>query len=232
MELLRDLILLMLLMLFGSGESDSPSVADCTPSTEWLISYTVQAGDTLADIAISTGTTTEELAAANCISDINTISAGQVLLVPQFAEADSGECVYESYISDRCPYTQITDNTAYLPFEHGTMYWFTYNRQILILYHDGTYAYFADSWNGTALALESPPEGYYQPQQGFGYLWQNNADVRNRLGWALVELESYYMSQIETTPGEAPSRYDDNIFIRLPDARVARLSYPDIWIYE
>ena len=231
MELLLKLLWL-LLMLFGSGEPQAASVVDCTTSTDWQVGYTVQAGDTLASIATRSNTTIEELASANCITDINVIPVGQTLLVPQFVSPDSSVCAYEIYISNMCPYTQRTENVAFQSFEHGTMYWFGTNNQILILYHDGTYAYFADTWNGQALAGENPPAGYYQPQRGFGYLWQNNVDVRNRLGWALVEIESYYMAQIEITYGETWSRYDGSTFILLPDARVARLSYPDIWVYE
>jgi hypothetical protein len=40
-----------------------------------------------------------------------------------------------------------------------------------------------------------PPEGMYQPRRGFGKLWRNNPEVKDRLGWALTpefELTSHY----------------------------------------
>ncbi|NWG19221.1 MAG: hypothetical protein HXY39_02740 [Chloroflexi bacterium] len=47
---------------------------------------------------------------------------------------------------------------------------------------------FADQWregmpDGVS---DRPPDGLYAPKRGFGYLWASNAEVRNRLGWAIA----------------------------------------------
>ncbi|MGK2854433.1 MAG: LysM peptidoglycan-binding domain-containing protein [Microbacteriaceae bacterium] len=52
--------------------------------------YTIQAGDTLGDIAARYGTTVEALAAANGISDPNSISAGATLNIPGASGAGAG----------------------------------------------------------------------------------------------------------------------------------------------
>lgn len=53
----------------------------CTPRTNWQL-YTVVAGDTLASIARRTGSSVSDLTAANCLTNPNSIYAGQQLRVP------------------------------------------------------------------------------------------------------------------------------------------------------
>lgn len=53
-----------------------------TPQAGSQGSYTVQTGDTLADIAIRFNVTMEALAAANSIEDFDHIEVGQVLVIP------------------------------------------------------------------------------------------------------------------------------------------------------
>lgn len=60
----------------------SPEVA-ATVQPGSQASYTVQSGDTLADIAIRFNVSMEALAAANNIEDFDHIEAGQVLLIPK-----------------------------------------------------------------------------------------------------------------------------------------------------
>ncbi len=52
------------------------------PGTAAMGYYTVQPGDTLADIAAKLGTSVQALASANNLSDVDTIYVGQVLNVP------------------------------------------------------------------------------------------------------------------------------------------------------
>ncbi|GAB4437319.1 MAG: LysM domain-containing protein [Chloroflexi bacterium OHK40] len=58
---------------FASIERPSPTVAAL---------YTVQAGDTLSDLAERFGTTVDELVAANGLTDPNALQPGQTLLIP------------------------------------------------------------------------------------------------------------------------------------------------------
>lgn len=79
--------------------SSSPSTAIVTPTavargptpttTPGTLTYTVQAGDTLALIARQFGVTVEQLALANNLQDINVLSVGQVLTISQGAPAAS-----------------------------------------------------------------------------------------------------------------------------------------------
>lgn len=54
---------------------------NCTPRTDWP-TYTVQFGDTLGGIALSVGSTAEELAEANCLASVDAIFSGQTIRVP------------------------------------------------------------------------------------------------------------------------------------------------------
>ena len=67
----------------------------CEPDEDWQLTYTVQAGDAIASIAEKYGTYTSDLARANCISDPNVLSIGQVLRVPGAAHpvVPAVECV-------------------------------------------------------------------------------------------------------------------------------------------
>lgn len=58
------------------------TVVNCTVRADWL-TYTVVTGDTLGRIAGRTNSTTNELAQANCLSNVNVITVGQVLRVPR-----------------------------------------------------------------------------------------------------------------------------------------------------
>ncbi len=57
----------------------------CTPQAEWE-EYEIQRGDNLTRIATLTGSTVDELIAANCLENPNAIRAGQILYVPQVAQ--------------------------------------------------------------------------------------------------------------------------------------------------
>lgn len=56
------------------------SLPACTPNTTWPV-YTVARGDTLFSIAQRTGSTVDELVAANCLPDRDVIEVGQKLRV-------------------------------------------------------------------------------------------------------------------------------------------------------
>ena len=66
--------------------SQAAPIESDTPSGEGS-EYTVQAGDTLGDIAFRHGTTVDAIVAANNITDANALAIGQVLIIPS-AEPD------------------------------------------------------------------------------------------------------------------------------------------------
>lgn len=57
------------------------TVINCYPQTTWPL-YTVQAGDTLSELAIRTGTTVDQLVTANCLLNAGLIYVGQQLRLP------------------------------------------------------------------------------------------------------------------------------------------------------
>lgn len=63
-----------------------PTASATIPPTPTPVTYTVKAGDTLGQIATELEVSIESLMAANGINDPNTLSAGQVLVVPSIEE--------------------------------------------------------------------------------------------------------------------------------------------------
>ncbi len=67
----------------NGAETPTPtSTQGCTPRKEWKLRYTIQRDDALIKIAEKYGTSVNELAEANCISDVNAIVIGHELHVP------------------------------------------------------------------------------------------------------------------------------------------------------
>ena len=60
-----------------------PTKTPTTPATATPITYMIRGGDTLSDIAVKLGVSMEALMKANGIKDPNSLSAGQVLVVPE-----------------------------------------------------------------------------------------------------------------------------------------------------
>lgn len=95
--------------------------------------------------------------------------------------------------------------TAYQPFEHGAMLWtendygYYFDRQVYVLYDDGNYERYVDSWDDSQPVDDPsiiPPSGFYQPVAGFGNVWREMPGVRDRLGWA-TEPESPSAGEIQ-----------------------------------
>jgi len=98
-----------------------------------------------------------------------------------------------------CPNTyppfdkEIAVQTAYQPFEHGSMLWVSRTtnvaeKLIYVFFDDGTFQQFNDTWTeGEPVSGGlTPPSGLYEPVRGFGKVWREGtgARVRERLGWA------------------------------------------------
>jgi serine/threonine-protein kinase len=86
--------------------------------------------------------------------------------------------------------------TAYQAFEGGEMIWTS--RQvgwygppfIHILYADGSYQSLPDTFDPAVDPIkggEMPPEGRVEPVYGFGKIWREQPEVRQKLGWAKAE---------------------------------------------
>jgi hypothetical protein len=122
---------------------------------------------------------------------------------------------HSPYGSPSCPYRPAAFPwAAEQLFEHGRMIWLqeipaesaayghTQGPSVLVLYDyyvdgestGGQVQEFDDTW--TSAETESdpnilPPEGLFQPIRGFGKVWRNNPEVRERLGWALAPEQGF-----------------------------------------
>jgi len=90
-----------------------------------------------------------------------------------------------------CP-TQPEKNAwmAEETFIGGKMFWRQDTDVIYVVYNDGTWQQFPNTWFAGEPETDPnivPPYGYYQPRRGFGELWRNNSTVRSKLSWATME---------------------------------------------
>lgn len=65
----------------GSGEATAVPAAEVTPTTGERI-HVVESGDTLTQLAVIYGVPVEEIAAANGLSDVDTLEVGQEIIIP------------------------------------------------------------------------------------------------------------------------------------------------------
>ena len=97
---------------------------------------------------------------------------------------------------------------------------------IYVLYADGTYQAYEDTWvEGEIVEIEgTPPQGLVAPRRGFGKLWAIQPGVRDRLGWATAE-ELGYTMLVETVRARGL-----DVYLTLPDGRVLLLdAFPSRW---
>lgn len=72
----------------NTGNNTGNPRPNCTVRTDWPV-YTVVAGDTLAVIAQRVNSTVNDLTAANCLANANTIQVGQQLRVPRLPQQNT-----------------------------------------------------------------------------------------------------------------------------------------------
>lgn len=133
-------------------------------------------------------------------------------------------CPFAETFTDACPLTRQSTPAAFQPFENGYMVWRADTQAIYILYQNGHFEEYADTWvEGQPDVIdETPPAGYTVPQRGFGQVWGTQAAVREQLGWALGA-ETAYTMMVEVYPG-VWNRPDTQRFT-LPDGRLIDI-YP------
>lgn len=83
-------------------------------------------------------------------------------------------------------------DTAYQPFQHGFMLWRGDTRLIYVIYNDGMWQSFVDTWNEgepqhSCTNQNTPAQTPPTPHSGFGKVWCTQSGVRNRIGNALAE---------------------------------------------
>jgi len=80
-------------------------------------------------------------------------------------------------------------------FQGGYMFWRQDQNMIYVLYNNGTWASYADTWTSAEPEWDTmifPPSGYYQPKRGFGKVWRNESGVRDNLQWATTEERGFF----------------------------------------
>jgi hypothetical protein len=113
---------------------------------------------------------------------------------------------------DVCPTSPISSAAAEQHFEGGTMVWVQERWNdwvdeagwIVVLYEDAgrkEWSLHRDAWFEGQPDRDpnlKPPPGFVQPVRGFGWLWRENSDVRERLGWA-VDQEAGFQTTLQHT---------------------------------
>jgi LysM repeat protein len=122
--------------------------------------------------------------------------------------------------------TYTTEKAAFLPFEHGYMFWL--NNQIFVLTNgptpdSRTMTQYQDTWREgmpeTDPSLE-PPEGLTQPTASFGQAWRTYPGVKDTLGWSIGETVNFTALVI---------RQEDRVILNGPDNRVYELASTGTW---
>jgi hypothetical protein len=126
-----------------------------------------------------------------------------------------------------CPETAITSGATEQHFEHGTMVWIKEYDTIYVLFADAPFTQnrastFTNEWDESQPGHDPslvPPDGLHQPVRGFGLVWRQYPEVRERLGWA-VDQETAFVTTVQWVPsvGRHSSTY-----IRALDGNIWRL---------
>jgi hypothetical protein len=176
----------------------------------------------------ASGTVTFELIAANAAGQetraTTTVNVTEAL--PQEDTEEAPTCPFNTSLADTCPVTQETLGASYQPFERGFMVWNGTTRMIYVMFNDGTWQEFADTWTESEPTLpdtggEPPPAGQYVPQRGFGKVWLQLGG-HAALGWATSE-ETTYQATWENHPMSDADQTVNTPHFTLPDGRVIHL---------
>lgn len=127
---------------------------------------------------------------------------------------------------DVCPAgPPVISDGAEQRFQRGVMLWSQAEDRIYVLFDDDQnpawQAYqdrFDEGEDPSSDPDIEPPEGLYEPVRGFGLVWREAPNVRERLGWA-VEPEAGYETAIQRT---SYVKYNST-YIRALDGGVWRL---------
>ncbi len=99
---------------------------------------------------------------------------------------------------DICPASSPLESAAAEQrFEGGTMIWVAQEDLIYVLFNDSTpisWNAYPDEWDPGEPDRDPdlfPPSSLFQPVRGFGLVWREQSGVRERLGWAVSEEQSY-----------------------------------------
>jgi hypothetical protein len=158
-------------------------------------------------------------------------TAEQRLLIPLRC---TGEWFFEP-APETCPATLPRYSPqAEQVFERGRMVWSAVDDRIYVMFDDGRspgWSQYPDNFiegdpdrDGTL----TPPEGLEQPVRGFGLVWREMPQVRERLGWA-VSAEVGYEGAVQATSDELSTA---TVYLRTRDGGILALDVRrDRWEY-
>ena len=116
-------------------------------------------------------------------------------------------------------------------FEQGWMFWLQPNSQIWVLTVDEAGNNIWTVYNDTFVEGEAeydpqliPPENRYQPVRGFGKLWRENLEVRQKIGWALEQERGHTSRYVYMHGGHVN---DDNEYVPGPGYHQVRATSGD-----
>lgn len=132
-------------------------------------------------------------------------------------------CPFSDTVLEACPYTQDFEvNSSFQSFEKGVMVWRGDLLKIYVLYNDGTWQEYDDTWTAAdADPTDQAPDGLFVPTHGFGKLWTQLGGSAT-LGWATAQ-EISYVAQWETYPLADGGQEAYTPHFTLPDGRIAHL---------
>jgi hypothetical protein len=133
---------------------------------------------------------------------------------------------------EACPASPaVSASMAEQAFERGRMIWIQPLDMIYVLYDTAFYSsnrlleVFQDSWTTGEPDSDpglAPPPGLYQPVRGFGKVWRENAQVRERLGWARAP-EQAFGSLYQQPWSTYYQRPGESVYLRDAAGRTLRL---------
>ncbi len=105
-----------------------------------------------------------------------------------------------------CPMNPpLVSAASFQQFQKGFMLWVQQHGAIYVLYDSANpprWQVFQDTFQEgmpeTDPAFGAPPAYTWQPRRGFGLLWRTLPDVRQRIGWAVIEWETNFTAQMQT----------------------------------
>jgi len=201
-----------------------PAAGQCGVRSDWEL-YTVAPGDNLFRIALRFNTTTTALAQANCLANANLIFAGQQLRVPpgQVPSATATPANVPEW-----PNGSFFVGATYQQFEHGFMTWRADTGAIWVFFENGRVMSFPlQSYGGLSGGRRYEgvtfPSGRGLPSNGFKTVYDNFAEVREMLGWAIGGEQGYDMALT------LPSFGSGHFTMSLPDGQVRSITPEGTW---
>lgn len=136
------------------------------------------------------------------VSDSRDTKSQTVTIATPGAGGDTSNCPQPWFLTPPnglgCPdSSEMNAIAVQQPFERGFMLWFSERREVYVFFEDRqtpSWALYPDQYNDSLPPTDpniAPPVGKEQPVRGFGLVWRERDNVRQRLGWATAAEASF-----------------------------------------